>query len=100
MTDLTHLSLASLLWDIGKTRRPIWGYSVCLQEFHGKIEQNLKIIPDTPKIKVESIRQIWVKHFHSARSNGNYFETRRNWQRILAIAKFYLKAAQSINPVH
>ena len=43
---LTHLSLASLLWDIGKQhsprcdaaeRRPIWGYSVCTEKFHRKI---------------------------------------------------------------
>ena len=36
---LTHISLASYFWDIGKqyspkTQRLIWGYSVCLQEFH------------------------------------------------------------------
>ena len=35
--SLTHLSLASLFWDIGRTRRPIWGYSVCLDEFHQKM---------------------------------------------------------------
>ena len=35
---LTHLSLASLLWDIGKQYSPIWGYSVCLENFHRKIE--------------------------------------------------------------
>ena len=53
-----------------RTRRPISGYSVCLENFHRKIEQKLKITPDAPKnergltqmIMIgESIRQIWVK---------------------------------------
>ena len=35
--SLTHLSLASL-WDIDRTRSPIWGYSVCLEEFYLKIK--------------------------------------------------------------
>ena len=55
---LNFLSLASLLWDIGKQnsprcdaaeRRPIWGYSVCLENFHRKIEWNSKITLDDPK---------------------------------------------------
>ena len=52
LNSLTHLSLASLLWDIGNSiapdvtpqnaasvlRRPIWAYqSVCTEKFHRKI---------------------------------------------------------------
>ena len=59
------------VWDLNRrTRRPIWGYYVCLKNFRRKVEQNLKITPDAPKIKVDSpvlhdnngktIRQIWV----------------------------------------
>ena len=32
-----------------RTRRPIWGYSVCLENFHRKNKYNLKITPDAPK---------------------------------------------------
>ena len=51
------------------TRRPIWGYSVCLEEFHRKIEYNSKIISEVPKNESglaqmitmgKSIRPIWV----------------------------------------
>ena len=77
--QLTHLSLASLLWDIGKQhsptgrrrkRRPIWGYPVCLEKFHRKFEYFFKITPEAPQnenvltqmiMTGESIRQIWVK---------------------------------------
>ena len=31
-----------------RTRRPIWGYSACLENFHRKTEYNLKITPDAP----------------------------------------------------
>ena len=53
-----------------RTRRPIWDYSVCLENFLRKIEINLKISPDAPKnesgltqmiMMGKSIRQIWVK---------------------------------------
>ena len=35
----THIGLVSFLWDIGKTRRPIWGNFVCSLEFHRKMKQ-------------------------------------------------------------
>ena len=53
-------------------RRHIWGYSVCLENFHRKTELNLKITPDAPKnesgltqmiMMGKSIRQIWVKKY-------------------------------------
>ena len=52
-----------------RMRRPIWGYSVCLENFHRKIESSLKITRDAPKnengltqliMMGESICQIWV----------------------------------------
>ena len=67
---LTHLCLASLLWDLGKQNSPRWGFSVCLEKFHRKMRENLKITPNTPKhesgftqliMMGKSIRQIWVK---------------------------------------
>ena len=45
--SLTHLSLASLLWDIGKQNSPRC-YSVCLENVYRKME---KITPDAPKNK-------------------------------------------------
>ena len=50
-------------------RRPIWDYSVCLEEFHRKFELKFKITPNTAKnesglvqliMMGKSIRQIWV----------------------------------------
>ena len=65
-------------------RHPIWGYSVYLENFHRKIEQNLKITPDAPKnesgltqmiMMGKSIRQIWVNNLlfvHANRLLGNH----------------------------
>ena len=37
-----------------RTRRSIWGHSVCLEEFHRKKGGNVKITPEAPKSKVNS----------------------------------------------
>ena len=77
---LTHLSLASLLWDIGKQNSPRWDAAAergvpsgailfAKRIFIKNLFKNLKITPDAPKnesglaqmIKMgKSIRQIWV----------------------------------------
>ena len=61
MSFLTHISL---LWDIGKEnsrrcdaadlRRPIWGYSVCTEKFHRKLDKKIKITQTPLKMEVDS----------------------------------------------
>ena len=60
LQQLTHISLASFLWDIGKHNRPqmwrpIWGYSVCVQEFHRKLKKK-EILSLTP-LKTSKLRE-------------------------------------------
>ena len=83
----THISLMSLLGDIGKQYNPRCDdaervYSVCLENFHQRIEYILKITPNTPKSESEliqlimmgeSIHQIWVKQISGLISNENIF---------------------------
>ena len=62
---LTHLSLASLLWDIGKQYSPRCdaaecGYSVCLEKIYRKSELSFKITPDSPKNESGLIQMITV----------------------------------------
>ena len=74
---ITHISLATLVWDLGKQCRPRSDaaersvYTVCFQEFLFEMKLKWKSTPDTPKIRnglvqlirmEKSIRQIWVNH--------------------------------------
>ena len=80
LSSLTHLSLAFLLWDIGKQNSPRCDAAECgvpsgailfaERIFIEKNDKNLKIPPDAPKnecgltqmiLMGKSIRQIWVK---------------------------------------
>ena len=79
---LTHLSLASLLWDIGKQKSPrcdaaergvpSGAFLFAWRNFIEKMRLKLKITSNTPKnesglsrfiMMGKSIRQIWVKGF-------------------------------------
>ena len=84
--NLTHIGLASLLWDIGKQYSPKCDVAshlglFCLhREISSKNEINNKMTPNTPKNESEltqmttmgeSIRQVWVnfrfKSLHDSR---------------------------------
>ena len=49
---LTHISLASFLWDIGKQKRGVPSGAILFagqQEFHRKMKQKLNFTPDSLK---------------------------------------------------
>ena len=92
MSCLTHLSLASLFWDIGKQNNPDvmpqnavshLGLFCLLNKNSSKNGIKLKISPNTPKnesgliqliMMGETIRQIWVKDTtqHQCSSNSDF----------------------------
>ena len=85
---LTHLSLASLLWDIGKQNSPRCDAAergvpsgailFAQRNFIEKRDKKIKITSNTPKnesgltqliMMEESIRQIWVNMFEKLRKS-------------------------------
>ena len=90
--NLTHISLASYFWDIGKQYRPRWDSAECgissgstlfaYRNFYKKWNKNEKILLIPSKIESglvqmimmgKSIRQMWVNLYNlNAVSTGQY----------------------------
>ena len=77
--NLSHISLASILWDIGKTRRLTRIPTVCFQKFLLKFDNNEKCHPATLKldglVQLISMR-IYIRH-KWVKSQSTFFQSYR-----------------------